>query len=77
MFRGILAGLGGRALSWAGVVRDYEACETVAYLEPDKARRRRALDEHDVPESKMFPSPDDAIARREADFVLDVTPPRY
>ena len=75
MFRGILAGLGGRGLNWDGIVRDYEGCEIVAYVEPDEARRRCAAREHDVPESKLFPSLDDAIAETDADFVLDVTPP--
>lgn len=75
MRTGILAGLGGRGLFWLGETRRHEGCELIGYVEPGEANRRRAIEEHEVPEEQVFIHIDDAIEKTEADFVLDVTPP--
>jgi predicted dehydrogenase len=76
MFKCILTGLGGRGLHWVAQVRKRDDIDIVAYVEPMEANRQRAIEQKQVPAERIFPSLDDAIANVQADFVLDVTPPK-
>jgi len=75
MFRCLITGLGGRGLHWVRCARQHADCEVVGYVEPQEARRQRAVEQLEVPEEQIFRSLEDALERVQADFVLDVTPP--
>lgn len=75
MPNGIVTGLGGRGLHWIGQVRAREDCRILGYVEPSEANRRRAVEQHHVPEDRIYASLDDALDALQADFILDVTPP--
>lgn len=75
MYRSILTGLGGRGLHWVRQTRTRKDCVFAGYVEPAEERRRRAVEQHDIPEELIFPSLEQALERVKADFVLDVTPP--
>lgn len=71
----IITGLGGRGLHWTRQLRQRKDCAIAAFVEPAEANRSRAIQQHEVPEERIFGSLDEALERVEADFVLDVTPP--
>jgi predicted dehydrogenase len=75
MFKGIVAGLGGRGLHWVSEARKHENCKLVGFVEPNEANVKRAVEQHNVPKKEIFPSLDEAVKKVKADFVLDVTPP--
>ncbi|HEX8550782.1 MAG TPA: Gfo/Idh/MocA family oxidoreductase [Abditibacteriaceae bacterium] len=72
----ILTGLGGRGLHWLSIVRKYEGVDIVAFVEPFESSITRAVEKHDVPREQIFSTLEEAIANSNADFVLDVTPPK-
>jgi predicted dehydrogenase len=71
----IVTGLGGRGLHWVRAVRGRKDCGITGYVEPAEANRRRAAEQHDVPEDRIFSTLDEALEKAQADFVVDVTPP--
>jgi predicted dehydrogenase len=75
MLNCIVTGLGGRGLHWVRAVCGRKDCGITGYVEPAEANRRRAVEQHDVPEDRIFNTLDEALEKAQADFVLDVTPP--
>jgi predicted dehydrogenase len=75
VFKGIIAGLGGRGLYWVKEARNHEGCQLVGYVEPNVNNQKRAVEQHGVPKDQIFASLDEALGKVKADFVLDVTPP--
>jgi predicted dehydrogenase len=73
--RGILVGLGGRGQHWYNAVQRHPETEYVAYVEVADENRARAIERWNLPADRVFKSLEDAAARVEADFVMDVTPP--
>ena len=76
MYRGILTGLGGRGRHWVRQTRLHSGGELIAFVEPSAAMRERAIQELDLAPSSIFETLDQALNAVEADFALDVTPPR-
>ena len=72
----ILTGLGGRGRHWLNALRAYEGIEVVACVEPFEANVTRAVEEKQVPREQIYSSLDEAIANVQADFLVDVTPPK-
>jgi predicted dehydrogenase len=72
----ILTGLGGRGLHWLNAVRAYDGVDVVAFVEPWEQNQQRAANEFGVPRERIFNTLDEAIANSDAQFVLDVTPPK-
>ena len=75
MKRCILTGLGGRGRHWLQAVQKRDDVEIVAGVEPSEANRQIAIEKGMAPD-KIFSSLEDAFNHVEADFVLDVTPPK-
>lgn len=75
MKRCILTGLGGRGRHWLGAVQKRNDVEVVAGVEPSEANQVIAMEKGMVAD-KIYPSLEDALRHVEADFVLDVTPPK-
>ncbi len=75
MKRCILTGLGGRGRHWLSAVQNRDDVEVVAGVEPSEANQLIAI-EKGMAADRIFPSLDDALRHVEADFVLDVTPPK-
>src|SRR5687767_9631638 len=75
MYKCIVTGLGGRGSYWVKQAQAREDVEVVGYVEPAEANRQRAVRDMGVPEASIYNSLDDAIARVQADFIIDVTPP--
>ncbi|MBC7287459.1 MAG: Gfo/Idh/MocA family oxidoreductase [Armatimonadetes bacterium] len=73
--RAIIAGLGGRGRFWVDICRRNQDVELVAFAEPSEEARAAAKEQLGIPAEQMFTSLDDALAKVEADFVVDVTPP--
>jgi len=72
----IVTGLGGRGLNWLNKLQARDDCRAIAFVEPFEANRQRAVSQQGLQEAQIFATLDEAIAStREADFVLDVTPP--
>jgi predicted dehydrogenase len=71
----IVTGLGGRGLHWVRQLRGRKDCGIAGYVEPMEKNRQRAVEQHEVPEDRIFPSLEEALKGVKADFVLDVTPP--
>ncbi len=74
--RGIVVGLGGRARSWIQVARAHPEVELVAFVEPVEAQIETAVAQTGVDRKLVFPSLHDAVHEVEADFLIDVTPPK-
>jgi predicted dehydrogenase len=74
-FKAIIAGLGNRGPLWVNQLKAREDCAIAAYVEPSAPNREKAI-ARGIPENLLFPSLEDAIKNVEADFVVDVTPPR-
>ena len=72
----ILTGLGGRGRHWLEILNQRDDVEIVAAVEPFETNRQRAIDDNALAAERIFPSLDEAIANSEADFVMDVTPPK-
>jgi predicted dehydrogenase len=75
MKRCILTGLGGRGRHWMSAVQKRDDVEIVAGVEPSEANWNIAVEKGMAPD-KIYPSLDDAMQHVQADFVLDVTPPK-
>ena len=73
--KAILTGLGGRGRYWLGQCRNHPEVELVACVEPSPENKKRAVQELDVPEDRLYDDLTDAAGAVEADFVVDVTPP--
>ena len=76
MFRGILTGLGGRGRHWVKQTRLHSGGDLIAYVEPAASVRERAVQELELAPSRIYETLDQALNAVQADFVLDVTPPR-
>lgn len=76
MARALVVGLGGRARSWVEVCRRNDAVELVGYVEPSAEQATRAVEGLGLDRSLVFAYVEEAIAQVEADFAIDVTPPR-
>lgn len=74
--KGIIIGLGGRARSWVHVCNKNPDVEIVGYVEPVPEQRTRVSEELSLPMNRLFPSLSEALQTIEADFALDVTPPK-
>lgn len=74
--RGIVVGLGGRARSWISVARQNDDVELVGYVEPNAAQRDAAIELSQLDATRVFDSLDAAAGAVEADFIIDVTPPK-
>ncbi|MCL4541358.1 MAG: Gfo/Idh/MocA family oxidoreductase [Chloroflexi bacterium] len=74
--RGILVGLGGRGRYWLGNGLRHPDVVWVAAVEPDARNRERGV-AAGAPADRLFDTLAEAVASvgREADFVMDVTPP--
>ncbi len=73
--KAIITGLGGRGKFWLGECRKHPDVEIVAWVEPEPANRRQAIEELDVPATWIFDDLGEAAQAVEADFVIDATPP--
>ncbi|NUP98607.1 MAG: Gfo/Idh/MocA family oxidoreductase [Armatimonadetes bacterium] len=73
--RGIVVGLGGRARSWIEVARRQPQVELVGFVEPATAQREAAV-AAGVAAETIFGELHEALHHLEADFVIDVTPPK-
>jgi predicted dehydrogenase len=73
--RCILTGLGGRGRHWLKAVNGRDDVDVVAGVEPMEANAAKAVEMGLAPE-RIFQSLDEALNHTEADFVLDVTPPK-
>ncbi|MCZ6676048.1 MAG: Gfo/Idh/MocA family oxidoreductase [Candidatus Poribacteria bacterium] len=74
--RGIVVGLGGRARSWISVCHKNKDVEIVGYVDPVPEQRAKAAEQFNLPGAQLFPSISDALQKVQADFALDVTPPK-
>ena len=74
--KGIMVGLGGRARSWIGVCNKNPDVELVGYVEPVAERRAEVAAQFNLPSQQLFASMKDAVSAVEADFAVDVTPPK-
>lgn len=75
MKRCILTGLGGRGRHWLAQLQKRDDVEVVAGIEPSEANEQIAIEKGMAPD-RIYPSLEDALRHVEADFVLDVTPPK-
>ena len=73
--KGILVGLGGRGQHWYNAVHSHPETEYVAYVEVMDENRARAIERWELPPDRVFKSLEEAAAKVDADFVMDVTPP--
>ncbi len=72
----ILTGLGGRGRHWLSILNQRDDVEVVAAVEPFETNRQRAIDDNAIDAERIFPTLEEAIAKSNADFVMDVTPPK-
>src|SRR5687767_7761278 len=75
MKRCILTGLGGRGRHWLSAVQKRDDVEVVAGVEPSAANAAIAI-EKGMASDKIFPSLDDGLNDVDADFVLEMSPPK-
>jgi len=73
--KGIIAGLGGRCRCWIDGFRN-KGIEIAACVEPVEQRRQTMIAEKDLPADRVYGSLGEALASTDADFVMDVTPPK-
>jgi predicted dehydrogenase len=73
--RGIITGLGGRCRCWIDVFRR-KNIEIAACVEPVAERRQKTVEAANLPRERVFGSLTEALAKCQADFVMDVTPPK-
>src|SRR5215203_2040776 len=71
----IAAGLGSFGKSWAGIVRDGDGTELVGVVEPHSENRAWGIANLGLPEERVFPTIEEALAGVDCDAVLVVTPP--
>ena len=76
MPKGIIIGLGGRARSWVSICGNNPDVELVGYVEPVAEQRASAAAQFNLPQDQLFASTSEALGAVNADFAVDVTPPK-
>ena len=71
----IQIGIGAWGWSWARIVKESKYWDTVAYVDLNEERLRKASIAYHMERSRCYTSLDEALSKVEADAVLVVVPP--
>lgn len=75
-FRLIQIGTGGFGQSWLQIVKEHAGVELAAVVDIAEANLQAAGEKTGLPPERLFLTPEEALAKVEADMVLIVTPPQ-
>ncbi|MCZ8516946.1 Gfo/Idh/MocA family oxidoreductase [Paenibacillus filicis] len=75
-FRLIQIGTGGFGQSWLQIVKEHAGVELAAVVDITEANLQEAGEKVGLPPERLFLTPEEALAKVEADMALIVTPPQ-
>ncbi len=74
--RAIVVGLGGRARSWLQAAEKSAEVDLAGFVEPSAEQRQKAIEANALDDQLIFDDLAAAAQAVEADFIIDVTPPK-
>ncbi len=77
MRRIIQVGVGGMGLGWTDRIAESDRWEAAAYVDTNRKNLAAAAARHGLSKSRCFARVEDALAKIEADALLDVTPQQF